>query len=181
MIVGLAGIVQQPLLIVASPLLVGLFLLAPPVGIYRHDEIPKELTHVHLGAVPIENVGGASAAFRIVLVNDGAVVAENFRIRLLVPVSIVPAAASDRLLGQLHVGSLGTHWFTETAYSATAITFRAGRAEDAGSVVCEPRTRTDLLDLLLPAQRAPFNLRLDYQVNGGNVSATLAQVALGST
>lgn len=181
MVVALAGIVQQPLLVIGAPVVFTLFLIAPPIGIYKHDETPVETTRAHLVATAVSADDGAHATFRIALVNDGDVTAANFRIRILVPEDIVPLPVVDRLLGQLHAGVMGRHWFTETTYTATAVTFRAGRAGEPGAIVCLPGNRVDLFDLRLPAQGAPYDEQLAYQLNGGTVNATLSDVRLQST
>jgi hypothetical protein len=180
MMVALAGIAQQPWLVIAAPVLFLLFLFAPPIGIYRHDETPVEMTRAHLEATPIALAGSSADGFRLTLVNDGDVAAVNFRMRLLIPVDLVPAEVASRALGTLHLGTLGQHWFTETTHTATAITFRAGRPNEPLAVVCAPRSRCDLIDLLLPAQQAPYDVQFDYQINGGTVSAALSQVRLHS-
>jgi hypothetical protein len=179
MALGIAGLFQSPPLMLVAPVIFGLFLLAPPVGIYRHAEAPTLQTRVRLDATPLDPVGSA-AVFQISLINEGEIEARNFRIRLLVPTDLVPVESAQRALGSFHMGELGKHWFTETTYTATAITFRAGKPDDVRAVSCPAGERCALFNLHLPLQRAPYDLFLNYQVNGGSVVAALADVRIRS-
>lgn len=180
MVIGLAGIFQMTWLVAASPVVVALFLLAPPIGIYRNSEISPARTRVHLEATEVADAdpSGKACTFRLTLVNERTVTASNFRIRLIVPHTLVPFRFTEKMIGLQHVGKMGTHWFVESSASATAVTFRAGQSGDVDAIECAGNARLDLIDLHLPAQSPASEVALDYQVNGGTVSATLAHVHL---
>lgn len=177
MIVALAAI-AGPWLIVLAPIVAGIFLLAPPIGIYKHDETPVPRTGIRLEAVPLDDDSATSLRFRLVLINPGDVVASDFRIRLLVPQSLVPASASARLLDPIHSGAHGRNWFVDSTYDAIAITFRAGKADD---IQCPPAGRLDLADLNLPGQARPLDAVLEYQVSGGSAAPALDRLPLRSS
>lgn len=174
---GLAGILGQTWIIAGIPIVAGLFVLAPPLWVYRHDETPVKRTALALSAVPD---AGEPGAFRLGVLNTGDVQAVDFRIRLLVPYDIVPVDHQKRLLGRVMAGQLGRNWFVDGAGTATAITFRAAMKGEAAGVVCPPGGRLDLADLRLPPQGAPYDISLDYQVNGGSVAPSLDVLRLRS-
>lgn len=179
-----AGVLGMPLLSFLSLLVAAMFLLAPAVGIYRHDETPMPRTGVFLDAseIPVQEQDHREmiTRFRLVLVNPGGVPAEDIRIRLLIPHALVPPDSRVRPLGSVAIGEYGKHWAIETADDATAITFRtAPRGEDQ-HVICPPGTRLELADLVLPVQRRPIRATLDYQISGGNAKTNLGQIALRS-
>lgn len=174
MIVALAAIVGT-WFVALAPIVAGLFLLAPPIGIYKHDETPVVRTGVRLDASALDDQPDHTLRFRLTLVNPGAVAADNFRIRLLVPHTLVPAQAANRLLGPILIGAMGQNWFVDTAYDATAITFRAGQSD---TISCPPGGRLDLADLNLPVQARPFDITLEYQVSGGSAAPALDRLRL---
>lgn len=176
MIVALAAI-TGPWLIVLAPIVAGLFLLAPPIGIYAHDETPPPRTGVRLEAVALDNDSANTLRFRLVLVNPGDVPASNFRIRLLVPQSLVPTSSSSRLLGPLMVGEHGRNWFIDSTHDAIAITFRAGVTDE---IRCPPGSRLELADLNLPGPSRPLDVVLEYQVSGGSAAPALDRLRLRS-
>lgn len=183
MVVAIAGIASAPWLVALAPIVLLVFLLAPAFGIYRHDETPAPLTDVRLEAFPFENKQTESAGvlcFRLFLVNDGAHAAEDFRVRLLIPETLVPLGSRIRPLGALFVGEMGRNWFIETGHAATTITLRTAPRGSAEEITCPPASRQELADLLLPIQLHPLDASLDYQVNGGSVRAVLAQLRLVS-
>jgi hypothetical protein len=176
MVVALAAI-AGPWLIVLAPVVAGLFLLAPPIGIYRHDETPVPRTGVRIEAVPLDDDSANTLRFRLVLINPGDVSASDFRFRLLVPQTLVPASASSRLLNPIHAGAIGQNWFIDSTYDAIAITFRSGKTKD---IHCPPGGHLDLADLNLPGQAHPLDVTLDYQISGGNAAPTLDRLHLSS-
>ncbi|HYI14467.1 MAG TPA: hypothetical protein VEX37_03680, partial [Thermomicrobiales bacterium] len=159
MIVGLAAIAGT-WFIVLAPVVAGLFLLAPPIGIYKHNETPPPRTGVRLEAVPLEDDIAHTLRFRLMLVNVGDVVANDFRIRLLVPQTLVPASSAGRLLGSLLAGAHGRNWFVDSTHDAIAITFRAGASDQ---ISCPAGERLELADLHLPGQSRPLDVTLEYQ------------------
>ena len=174
---GLAGILGHPWIIAGIPVLVGLFVLAPPLGVYRHDETPAARANLVLVANPdAERLG----TFRLAVVNDGDVVASDFRIRLLIPHGIVPAGHQDRLLGRILSGEPGRNWFVDSSGPATAITFRAAMKGERPGIVCPARGRLDLAELRFPPQGAPYDVVLDYQISGGSAAPALGELALRS-
>lgn len=183
--VALAGILGIPLLALLAPVVAAMFLLAPAIGIYRHDETPVVRTGVYLDAREVsadeQDRSGMTMRFRLALVNPGDVPAEDIRIRLLLPHSLVPPDSRVRPLAGITVGEYGKHWAIESAYDATAVTFRTAPRGAAEQVICPPRSRQEIADLVLPAQRRPVRTSLDYQISGGNAKATLGQVELRST
>lgn len=176
MIVALAAI-AGPWLILLAPVVAGLFLLAPPIGIYKHDETAPPRTGVRLEAIPLDDNSADTLRFRLELVNPGDVPASNYRIRLLVPQTLVPASAASRLLGALHAGTLGHNWFIDSTYDAIAVTFRAGLSD---GISCPAGSRLALADLNLPGQSHPLDVTLDYQVSGGSASPALDRLRLRS-
>lgn len=176
-ILALAGVSGAPWLVVAAPLVAGLFLLAPPLGVYRHDETPLPRARLALAAEPVEAARGA--AYRLTLVNAGDVNAEDYRIRLIVPEALTPRDGPLKPLGQLLAGELGTHWFTETVQAGTAITFRAGDRADPAPVVCRAHESVALAELRVLNRGLLPRTPLAYQINGGNVGTVLAELRLG--
>lgn len=175
LVFGLAGILGQTWLIAGVPVLVGLFLLAPPLWVYRHDEVSVARARLTLDAAADAQRPGT---FLIGVVNDGDVAAADFRIRLLVPNDVVPADKKDRLLGPVLIGQLGRNWFVDSAGPATAMTFRAAMKGERPGIVCPPHGRLDLTELCLPPQGAPYNVALDYQISGGSAAPALGQLRL---
>jgi hypothetical protein len=181
MVLAIASILQSPWLMLLAPAALALFLLLPPIGVYRHDETPLGVTGVHLeawevreGAYPLDG----SVRFRMVLVNPGNVSAENFRVRLLIPHTLVPPQSRMRPLGTVYAGQIGVNWSIDSAYDATAITLRTAPAGSPEEIRVPPGSRQELADLVLPSQARPFDVALDYQVNGGTVKAALQQLRL---
>ena len=114
----------------------------------------------------------------LVLVNDGDVAAEGFRIRILVPAALWPRGTHGTIISQLRVGQLGRHWFIESVYDDASVTFRAGRPADAGSVVCPAGTSLDLAELTLVNLEYFDGTDIEYQINGGTVRTVLGRIAL---
>ncbi len=176
MIVGLAAI-AGPWFIALAPAVAGVFLLAPPIGIYKHDETPPPRTGVRLEAVALDDDASHTLRFRLILVNPGDVEATDFRIRLLVPQTLVPASSTSRLLGPVLIGAHGRNWFVDSTHDAIAITFRAGVSDD---ISCPPGGKLELADLHLPGQSHPLDVTLEYQVSGGNATPSLDRLRLQS-
>lgn len=179
MLLAIASIIEAPLLMLTIPVIAGAFLLAPAVGVYKHDESPNLSANVTLKAR--YDAAGSSAtgsAFRLTLVNHSPVAASDFRIRLLIPHSIVPREAGSRPLGDLHVGALGVHWFIDSMADAIAVTFRSAPRVSPSSVVVPADSELAIANLVLPKQRAGSVIHLDYQLSGGSVKATLSHLRL---
>jgi hypothetical protein len=180
MLLAIGSITAFPWLFLLVPVIAGLFLLAPPLGIYKHDETPVQHTGVRLEAYEVTSSHSLTdMRFRLVLVNPGAVPAEDFRLRLLLPHTLVPPDVRTRPLAGIRVGTFGTHWFIDTMVDATAITFRTAPRGAGDALVCPAGSRQELADLVLPAQRRPFAITLDYQVSGGTVKPSLDRLHLG--
>jgi hypothetical protein len=182
LVTAFAGVLS-PWLLLAVPVVGAVFLLAPPLGIYRHDETPPDRPGVRLEGYAVDG-GGATPVnavrFRLVLVNPGTADAEDFRVRLLVPHSLVPPGARVGPLGKLLVGELGTNWFVDSAGDATAITLRSARRDSQPRISCPAGSRTELAELILPALDRQAAFVLDYQVSGGSVQATLGRLRLAA-
>ena len=174
---GLAGILGQTWLIAGVPLLVAVFVLAPPIWVYRHHEAPVERAHLALDAVPN---GVQPGVFEIAVTNDSAVPARDFRIRLLVPHEIVPPTQAQRLLGRVALGERGRNWFIDSAGTSTAVTFRAAVKGEEGGIACPANGRLALAELCLPPQGAPYDIILEYQISGGTVAPALGEVSFRS-
>jgi hypothetical protein len=180
LVTAFAGVLS-PWLLLAVPVVAGVFLLAPPLGVFRHDETPLDRAGVRLEGHAIDGAGATpanAARFRLVMVNPGAVDAEDFRVRLLVPHSLVPPDSRVMPLGRLLEGELGTHWFVESTRDATAITLRSAPRRSQSRISCAAGSRTALAELVLPVPGPRAELVLDYQVSGGSVEATLGRLRL---
>ncbi len=177
MIVGLAAIAGT-WLIALAPVVAGLFLLAPPIGIYKHDETPVPRTDVRLEAEALDDDSSNTLRFRLVLVNPGDVAASDFRIRLLMPQTLVPARSASRVLGAILTGTHGRNWFVDSSHDAIAITFRAGGSDQ---IHCQAGGRLELADLHLPGQSGPLDVTLEYQVSGGSATPSLDRLRLRSS
>ena len=175
-VLAVAGVSGQTWLVAAAPVAAGVLLLAPPLGIYRHDETPEPRTRVTLEATPA--AGSPGATYRLTLVNRGATPAVDFRMRLIVPEALSPRGGPIQPLGELLAGQLGRHWFTETVNDGTAIVFRAGHAENPDAVTCPGNGQLDLAELRLLNAGLAARTPLAYQVNGGNVGAVLDELQL---
>jgi hypothetical protein len=182
LIIVIAGGADFPWLLLAIPVAVGLFLFAPAIWVYQHDETPIKRTGMTLEAYPVAANPGSvgTARFRLVLSNHGEVPAHDVRVRLLIPTSIIPADSRTRPIGNLLVGELGRNWFVDTAYDATAITLRTARPGDPEEIVCPANSSMELADLLLPMQGAPYDIQFDYQISGGSAKATLGELRIHS-
>lgn len=181
MVLSVASVLESPLLMAAAPVTSAVFLLAPAIGIFKHDETVVERANVRLEALEItrnDTDRSGTTRFRLVLVNESAIDAEGFRIRLLVPDDVAPTDTRTRPLGSLYVGTLGTNWFVDSTLDATAITFRSAAGHAGGVESFTARSWHDLADLLLPSQTYPYDVELDYQVSGGNVKPTLGRLRL---
>jgi len=177
----LAGAFDFPWLLLLVPFTAAALLLAPPLGMFRHDETPPPRTGVFVAAREVE-AGGSSLPgarrFLLTLINDGEEVAEGFRMRLLVPAAIWPRGGSGSPLARLHVGEMGRQWSIESVYDDTSVTFRAGPPGGAGSVSCAPGERVDLAELTLVNLDHFAGDGLEYQINGGTVKTALWRIAL---
>jgi hypothetical protein len=173
---AVAGVSGQTWLVAAAPIVATLFLLAPPLGIFRHDETPAPRTQLTLHATPV--AGSPGAAYRLTLVNRGATPAVDFRMRLIVPEELAPPSGPLKPLGELLAGQLGRHWFIETVNDGTAIVFRAGQAGSPEALICPADGQLDLAELRLLNAGLATRTPLAYQINGGNVGAVLAELKL---
>jgi hypothetical protein len=173
-----AGIAGATWLIALIPFVAAALLFAPAVGVFRTDETPVLKSGVWLEASEVPASAPTSRHFRLALVNDGDVAAEDFRIRLLIPSGILPVEANTRPLGKLLVGEFGQNWFIDSAYGATAITLRTAPRGATEEIACPAHSRQELADLVLPVQTLGSDAALDYQVNGGTVKAALGRVRL---
>lgn len=174
---GMAGVLDQPWLIVGVPLVIAIFVLAPPIWVYSHDEAVIERAVLSIVAEPDSDRPGT---FVLSAVNATSIPATDFRLRILVPHQIVPARRQSRLLGNVLSGELGRNWFVDAATDATAITFRAAQKGERPGIVCPAGGRLPLAELCLPPQGAPWNITLDYQVSGGSTAPALMTLALRS-
>jgi hypothetical protein len=175
-VLAAAGVSGQTWLVAVAPVVAALFLLAPPLGIYRHDETPAPRTRLTLEATAVD--GSPGVAYRLTLVNNGATTAVDFRMRLIVPESLSPPGGPIRPLGALLAGDLGRHWFTETVSNGTTIVFRAGHAGSTDALTCPAHGQLDLAELRLLNAGLVTRTPLAYQINGGNVGAVLAELKL---
>jgi hypothetical protein len=176
---GLTGIVWIAFLV---PVVVALFLVAPPLGIFKHDERIIPRTSLALTATETLDAGNAPGGAPLVrytlsLRNDGEVDAHDFSVRLLVPDAISPRNGVVKPLGRIHRGKVGKHWFTESAYDATALTFRT-RIAPGDDVVCRAGESIDIAELHFVQELNPYGSVLDYQVSGGSAKAALGQLRL---
>jgi hypothetical protein len=178
-IAGLTGIVWFAFLV---PIVAGLFLMAPPMGTFKHDETIAPRTDLHLvidEADEAENVPGSApiARFTLSLQNRGDVDAEDFSVRLLIPDAIAPRNGPVKPLGRIYRGQVGKHWFTESAYEATALTFRT-RLAPGDDVICRAGETIEIAELHFLQELSPHGTVLDYQVSGGSAKPALGAVQL---
>lgn len=171
---AMVGVLDSLWLLPLVPLALGLFLLAPPLGPYHHAENAPARTSVsvalersHASDVP----NGDTWTLR--LLNTGKADARHFRLRMTIPTEMLPSAAVSRLLQRAHVGQSGTHWFVETGWEHTVLTFRAGAPERADAISIAPNSTLDLADLLLPVG---VSGEIGYQINGGSVKTALGGI-----
>jgi hypothetical protein len=178
-VAGLSGIYWFAFL---APVVAALFLLAPPLGVFKHDERIVPRTGLGLTATLHEDASNAPGSAPIVrytlaLRNDGSVDAHDFSVRLLVPEAIAPRKGQLNPLGKILRGQVGKHWFTESTYDATALTFRT-RIAPGDDVVCRAGESIDIAELHFLQELAPHGTTLDYQVSGGSAKPALGQVRL---
>ncbi|CAN5121834.1 hypothetical protein BH23CHL1_BH23CHL1_05680 [soil metagenome] len=178
-IAGLTGIGWFAL---GVPVAIGLFLFAPPLGLFRHDEQVIQRAGIALSTTKIDRplaTPGSSpiAGYTLILRNDGLTNAEDFSLRLLVPDTLSPRNGPVKPLGRILRGQMGTHWFIEGAYDATALTFRT-RLAPGDDFVCHAGESMQIAELHFSADRDPHGAVLDYQVSGGSAKAALGQVRL---
>lgn len=178
-IAGLTGVVWFAFL---APFVAVLFLIGPPLGVFKHDERIVPRTGLALTAEETEGTGNVPGSAPIVrytlsLRNDGNVDAHDFSVRLLIPDEISPRNGVVKPLGRIHRGQIGTHWFTESAYDATALTFRT-RIAPGDDVVCRAGETLPIAELHFVQELNPHGAVLDYQVSGGSAKPALGQVRL---
>ena len=178
-IAGLTGIVWIAFL---APFVVALFLAAPPLGVFKHDEriIPRTgLTLTATESLETGNPPGGAPLVRYTLSlrNDGEVDAHDFSVRLLIPDAISPRNGVVKPLGRIHRGQIGKHWFTESAHDATALTFRT-RIAPGDDVVCHSDESIEIAELHFVQELSPHGSILDYQVSGGSAKPSLGRLRL---
>lgn len=171
-VIGAAGLTGMPWFLVALPVVWAAFLLAPPLGVFRHDERSPTRVGVQLELTPVSDAVFGSQGYWIELVNSGSVAATGFALRMLVPETLSPRNHPVRPLGRINSGELGRSWFIESVEGATALTFRPG---DEFSFT--PGSRTQLAELRLPAGRAG-PAKIAYQISGGTAAAVLGELEL---
>lgn len=178
-IAGLTGYVWFAFLV---PVVIVLFLIGPPLGVFKHDEKLVPRTGLALEATMVEGATSSPGSapvvrYTLALRNDGTVDAHDFSVRLLVPDAIAPRNGLVKPLGKIHRGQVGKHWFTESAYDATALTFRT-RIAPGDDVVCRAGESIEIAELHFMLELEPHGTVLDYQVSGGSAKPALGQVRL---
>lgn len=178
-IAGLTGIAWFAL---GVPVAIGLFLFAPPLGVFKHEEQVVRRAGLALSTRKIDRPLGAPGSapvvgYTLILTNDGAIDAEDFSLRLLVPDALSPRNGPVKPLGRVLRGRMGLHWFIEGAYDATALTFRT-RLAPGDDFVCRAGESMEIAELHFSTERDPHGTFLDYQVSGGSAKAALGQVRL---
>jgi hypothetical protein len=171
-VIGAAGLTGAFWLLVLLPVVWALFLLAPPLGVFRHDESRPARVGLQLELAPAETAATGAQSYWIELINRGDAPASGFSMRLLVPEDVSPRGHPVKPLGRIVTGALGRQWYVESVEAATALTFRAG---DEFTVA--PGGRLRLAELRLPAGRSAV-ARCAFQVSGGTAAAVLGEVAL---
>lgn len=179
---ALAGLTGVWWVAIGAPFVAVLFLTAPPLGVFKHDETPQPRTGLALLARESEDLsttesGVAVARYTLSLQNDGDVDAEDFSVRLLIPEALAPRGGPVQPLGRILRGQIGRHWFIETTYDATALTFRTRLAPD-DDLVCHAGAAIEIAELHFSPDRNPHGTTLAYQVSGGSAKAALGQVTL---
>ena len=175
-VLGAAGLSGSAWLLLALPLVWAIFLLAPPIGVFRHDEAPPARTGLTVELTPVDDAVFGSQGYWIVLVNGSDHEAGGFALRLLVPRALAPRNHPVKPLGRLNVGELGQQWFIESVEGATALTFRSSAWPDAAPTF-PAHSRIELAELRLPAGRQ-VSSRLSYQISGGTAATVLGELEL---
>lgn len=171
-VIGAAGLTGVSWFLLLLPVVWALFLLAPPLGVFRHDERRPTRVGLQPELVPVDDPAGGAQCWWIELVNRSDATAGDFSLRLLAPEAVSPRGHPVRPLGRIVTGELGRQWFVESVEGATALTFRAGEA-----LVCAPGSRTRLAELCLPAGRSAA-AKFAYQISGGTAAAVLGELEL---
>lgn len=180
---ALAGLTGSGWFTLGVPVAICIFLFAPPLGLFKHDERVMKRAGLRLSTRVIDRPLGAPgsepvAGFTLVLANDDDTDAEDFSLRILVPDCLAPRKGTVKPLGKILRGKMGTHWFIEGAYDATALTFRT-RIAPGDDVVCHAGEAIDIAELHFSPANNPQGATLDYQVSGGSAKAALGQFRLG--
>ena len=180
---AIAGLTGMAWFALGVPIAIGLFLFAPPLGMFKHDEHVVQRAGLALSATEVDRPLGSPGSspitgYTLVLHNDGLTDAEDFSLRLLVPNTLAPRNGPVKPLGRVLLGQMGLHWFIEGAYDATALTFRT-RLAPGDDFVCRAGESMQLAELHFSPDRNPHGTVLDYQVSGGSAKAALGQVKLG--
>lgn len=179
---ALAGLTGVPWFAIGAPIAIGVFMFAPPLGLFKHDEQVVKRAGLALSTREIDRPLGSPGSapvtgFTLILSNDGDTDAEDFSLRVLVPDTLSPRNGAVKPLGKILRGQMGVHWFIEGAYDATALTFRT-RIAPGGDVVCHAGQSIEIAELHFSPERHPLGATLDYQVSGGSAKAALGQVEL---
>ena len=175
-VLGAAGLSGSAWLLLALPVVWAVFLLAPPIGVFRHDESPPARIGLTVELAPVDDSVFGSQGFWIVLVNDSDSEAGGFALRLLVPWTLSPRNHPVKPLGRINGGELGQQWFIESMEGATALTFRPSARTDAAPIF-PAHSRIELAELRLPAGRQ-VSSRLSYQISGGSAATVLGELML---
>jgi hypothetical protein len=178
-VLAAAGLTGIAWFLVALPVIWGLFLLAPPVGVFRHDEPSAKKTRIVLETRRVRDPAQSTVVVEIAAKNVGETDATGYRLRLLIPHEYAPPDHPIQLIRAIHVGKLGREWYTESVEGAQALAFRANLAPGA-TATCPAQACLPLIQLQFPAGRIGSESVLAYQVNGGNVVNTLDSVPLVS-
>lgn len=178
-IAGLTGVAWFAL---GVPVAIGLFLFAPPLGMFKHDEQVVQRAGLAVSTCKIDRPPGSPGSapvlgYTLILTNDGSTDAEDFSLRLLVPDTLSPRNGPVKPLGKVLRGQMGLHWFIEGAYEATALTFRT-RLAPGDDFACRAGESMEIAELHFSTDHDPHGTLLDYQISGGSAKATLGQVRL---
>ncbi len=184
---AVAGMAGSPYWLLILLVVVPAILFVPSFGPYAGAPTPIDRTDLRLqlepAAKPAPAQGrtltgmpaGLSVRQHLVLKNQGQQPAVGFNIRIIVPHTVAPPNAKQRLLTGVQVGQPGKHWFIEGTFDSTVVTLRA----DPGlgdMIVCEPGMSLVLADLQFPiVDRSQYGTAhdLEYQISGGTATAHL--------
>ena len=152
------------------------FLTAPPIWVFRHDEKPVSRTGMQL-ALELIDVKGATTGYRLYVENHGEDEARNFSIRILLPRDLSPHGHTVQPLSRVIVGRVGSHWFTETIQDDSALTFRA-HGRGAAPVTIGPGDRVAIAELRFASGRVRAAPAIDFQISGGTVHTVLGHLTV---
>ncbi len=177
-VIAAASLTGISWLLALLPVVWVVFLLLPPVLVFRHEEVVAMKAILSVEAVAGEQQSGYTE-YCLFLINNSEVTASSFNLRLRLPRELSPPGHIIQPLGQTYVGTIGQNWVVETIDRNVVLTFRSLRPGTTG-IQIEPAQRTALCTMHFADGRVKTQPGIDFQISGGNAKTILGTLVLRS-